>query len=1044
MTNYLKSISLLSKWKCLLFFSLFFSPGIYGQPGELISGRVISSANNLPLDGVSITISGTQKGAITNKDGLYQINASPDNLLIFSFLGYEPQTIKVGSSRLINVSLNVTNQSLGEVVVVGYGAQKKSDLTGSIGIVDMSAVENLPMTSVNQALDAQIPGVQISTTNGVPGGGPSVQIRGITAIGAGASPLYVVDGYALPNSSANTMQVFNPLNSIPTSDILSVSVLKGPSATAIYGSRASNGVIIIETKAGKAGKVKFNVNAYTGFQKILNSQEPKMLNAREFAQFEKDFVELNNEALGLNVPVPAEYQNPEQYGEGTTWFNEVTRTAPISNVSFSASGGNENFRSYLSGSYFNQQGVVLGSDYNRFTLRANLDANITKRLHMGVRISPTFSFSNGNQSSEGSNERNDFFGSFMVLNPIESVFNPDGTYNTFITGPLMLGMANPVFALKTITDKKNTNNLLSTVFFDYEVIDGLHLRTNFDANLNNDVRRTFFPSTVANGFNAPPRIPSGGYSQSEFWNWASENSIVYDHTFNGDHHINVLGNFSVQQQKMNSTSLSGTQFPDDDIQTLNQAALLTGGTDLSNWSMVSYLGRLNYSYKDKYLVTGTIRRDGSSKFGPDNRWGTFPSVAAAWRVINEPWMNRGDNNKISDLKIRVEYGVTGNDQIGTYPYAAQISQSNYILNNALAGGKSMVSMGNPSLTWEQTNEFGAGFDLGLFSGRINIVGDFYRTITKNLLLNINLPRVSGYGSSIQNMGRVRNYGFELGINSKNISTRNFTWNMNLNFSMNRNKVLELGPDGQPIKANAGWGDIYGTSITEVGKAMGLFYGWKWLGLYTSKEDVDNSPHYADAVPGALKVADVSGNGIIQPYEDFTIIGSPYPDFTFGFSNMITYKRFDLNIITAGSIGGQRFHASYGSQHNTDGVFNVTKDQLNRYTSPDKPGNGKVPTLVGVQNRLMYRSMGGWSLQNSSYFWIKNINLAYNFSFNSDRNQLITGLQLYLSVQNAFIFTPYDGNPAATDYVRGSNLTPGVDWNPYPVSRITTLGVNLSF
>jgi TonB-linked SusC/RagA family outer membrane protein len=472
---------------------------------------------------------------------------------------------------------------------------------------------------------------------------------------------------------------------------------------------------------------------------------------------------------------------------------------------------------------------------------------------------------------------------------------------------------------------------------------------------------------------------------------------------------------------------------------LNAAPKITGGTDAETWALVSYLGRLNYSYKNRYLLTATIRRDGSSKFGSNKRWGTFPSIAAGWQISNEPWENA---SLLSNLKLRAEYGLTGNDQIGTYAYAANIQKSNYILDNSLAPGKAVTSLGNQNLSWEQTKEIDIGLDAGFLNNRVSLTADYYRSTTKSLLLNIDLPHSSGFSSSIKNIGKVRNKGIEIGVKTLNVTTENFKWNSNLNFSLNRNKVLALGPSGKPIKVDAGWGAVYGTSITEIGKPIGLFYGYKFLGLYQSEKDVENSPSYSDAVPGAMKVADINGDGKITPKEDWTIIGNPYPNFTYGMTNTLAYKGLNLTVVMTGSYGAERFKSNYGSTHNTDGVFNVTKDQMNRWRSPDHPGNGKIPTTVGTENRLIYRSMGTWSLRNASYLWIKNISLAYTLPFSITKNRL-SNIVVYASIQNAFIITPYPGNPAATDYVNGSTLSPGVDWNTYPVPRISTIGIKLN-
>jgi TonB-linked SusC/RagA family outer membrane protein len=1014
---------------------------------KTVSGTVTDAQTGKTLPGVNILVTGTSTGTTTDAGGHYSLNVpSMQDTLRFSFIGYKTQVIPINNKTTINIELNPTVFSGKQMVVIGYGNAKEQDLTGSVGSVQMESIDTQPVTNVNSSLAGQIAGVHINVTNGVPGGGPQIRIRGVGAIGAGSSPLYVVDGFPLPAQSETSLQVSNPLNNIPTSDIASISVLKGPSATAIYGSRAANGVVIIKTKSGRRGELQTQVNVYGGVQNILNSEIPNMMNAREFATFEKQWIQDKNRVKGTNIPIPKEYQDPSQYGEGTNWFRAVTRrVAPVENISVRTSGGNKNIKSYFSGNFFRQKGVVKETDYNRISLRANIDANITKKLQMGMKFSPTYSY--GNTGEKGADGRHTYMGKWTFLSPIAPIYNKDGSFNKFITGPgvggpgsTLLGGPNPLFALKTSTNKTNKANILASGYVTYNITNSLALKSTVHAEWHNSRNHWFHPSTIG-GLGSPPPHPAKGRNTINGWlNWVNENQLTYDHTFKGGHQLKLLGVFSEQRQLFHSSKFTATQFPDNNIITLNAANDITGGTDAQTWSLVSYLGRLKYSYKNRYLFTGTLRRDGSSKFGSHTRWGLFPSVSAGWQISNEPWIA---NNipLISNLKIRAGYGLSGNNQIGSYAYSSRITKSNYILNNSLAVGKGVSKLANQNLAWEQTKELDIGLDIGLFSSRLNVTADYYRSTTKSLLLNVDLPFSSGFPNALRNIGKVRNHGLEIAIKTLNVSTNDFKWNSNLNFSINRNRVLALGPNGRPITKGTAYSKKYSGSITKIGKPIGMFWGYKFLGLYQNEEEIKKGPSYAGAVPGALKLADINGDGKIEAIEDFTIVGNPYPDFTYGMTNSFSYKGLNLNIVITGSYGAERFKGSYLTTHNTDGIFNVLADQKNRWRSPEHPGNGKIPTTVGSRNRIFYRSMGAWDILNASYLRVNNISLSYSLPHRFTNGHL-RGLVIYTSIQNAFVITPYPGNPSATTYSRGSVLQPGVDFNPYPAPRVSTIGIKI--
>jgi TonB-linked SusC/RagA family outer membrane protein len=892
-------------------------------------------------------------------------------------------------------------------------------------------------------LAGQIPGVQVNLTNGIPGGGPQVQVRGVGSIGAGSNPLYVVDGFPLTSDGGNGVQISNPMNNIPPSDIASISVLKDASATAIYGSRGANGVVIITTKHGTPGKLRVNLDAYTGMQDIPGIEVPSMMNATQFAEFQKDIIIDNNAYLGTNTPIPDIYQNPSALGVGTNWYKAMTRTAPITSATFNLSGGSDNFRFYTSAGYLSQTGVVLATDYNKLFLRTNMTGQISKKLSVGINFDATYYF--GHDGVTGGNERGDAFGTWEVADPIPPIYNADGSYNAMIGTDGTWNQPNPVMVLKETTHNLKGTHLLTSAYVNYEIIPSLTFRSTFNVDMDNSDENSFYPSTLGSTNSPPPHIPSGSFSHSKYLNWANENSLTYKKDFKGGHSLTVLGVFSEQQQTNNSAGFSGTQYPDDAIQTLNAAALITGGTNADSWALASYLGRVNYAYKDKYLLTATIRRDGSSRFGPNNRWGSFPSFALGWDMAKESWL--ASSQTISRLKLRASYGIVGNDQIGNFTYLSQLGSGNYIFGNTLAGGRTINSISNNNLAWEKTDEVNLGLDVGLLKNKITFTADIYQSTTQSLLLNLNIPPSSGFSSTIVNIGKVQNKGIELLLNTENISRKDFTWTTTFNFSLNRNKTLALGPNQTEIQSGSSM-EGHPTNITRIGLPVGLFFGYKVLGLYKDAADIANSPIFPGAIPGTMKVEDVNGDGVISPVSDFTIIGNPYPKFDYGFTNTLTYKSFNLNFVFTGSYGAQRLRANMASLHNIDGIFNVLTDVINRWRSPDQPGDGRHPTTAGPSlGRVMYRDVSSWNVSNASYLWLRNISLSYNLP-HSFLHSYFDNIQIYGSVQNVFIITNYPGNPAVANYTGaagfGTALTPGVDYSNYPVPRTIVLGIKFSY
>jgi len=1014
-------------------------PSLTALTQEQIVGTVKDAAGN-PLEGVSVLVQGTSRGAATDASGRFQIDAKSGETVVFRNVGYVSQEITIGNQKTLEVVLVAETEDLQEVVVVGYGSQQKKDVTGSIASVSMTNVRGQSIASLDQGLSGQVAGVNVSTSNGTPGGGPKIQVRGIGAIGAGSDPLYVIDGFPVPSSSG---QQSNPMSAINPQDIESMTVLKDASATAIYGSRGANGVVMITTKRGASGEPRIQVNISSGLQQVPQKGRPDLMNGQEFAQFMKESVEDRIRSEEGREPtladIPEEYRNPEAIGEGTDWYDAVTRVAPMSDIGLSVSGGTEKIRTFVSAGYFNQGGVMMNTKFDRFSLRANMDADITDRLKVGVNVAPSMTFLRGGVRGQG---RDEFF---EIANPIPPAYNPDGSYNEYIQTTGTFGNPNPIMVLNQITNKASRTKILMNTFAELEIIKNLKLRSSFNVDFEDGDSEYFRPSTLANQ-NAPGiSVPSGNYGNVKYLNWLNENTLTYDYNSESGHSISALAGYTIQSNKFYAARFDGQQFPDDDIESLNAAArVIVGNMDISDWALISYLARANYSYAGKYLVTATIRSDGSSRFGPNNRWGAFPSFALGWRLSEENFLK--NSSWIDELKLRASYGFTGNFNIGNYPYMSNIGTRDYVFNGTLGSGRVMTSLANPNLGWERMRELNLGIDFNFLNNRINLTADFYNRNTQDLLLNVEIPQSSGFGTVTENRGDVRNRGVELGILSHNIVSDNFDWSTNFNISFNRNKVLALGRSEDPIYSGQS-SEGNPTNITEIGQPVGMIIGYVYEGIYQNEADLENYPAFPGAVPGNMRFRDVDGNGEITPFQDFGVIGNPYPDFTWGMTNTLRYKAFDFRVMVVGAMGAEMLRATNFYTGNIDGVFNVNRSAKDRWRSPEQPGSGKVPTTAGTgRGRVMYRDTHSLWVEKTDYAWIKNITLGYNLPARLVENRWISSLRIYGTVQNPLLFTGYSGNPEGTNYNRGDTgaLVPGIDYSGYPVPRIYTLGVNVSF
>ncbi|MBC7416568.1 MAG: TonB-dependent receptor [Pedobacter sp.] len=1026
----------------LIIASLFCLPG-FAQTMQTISGTVTDSVDGGPLPGVSIKVKKSQIATMSDANGGFAINASKGATITFSYVGYGSKDIIVGDGATINVILSSSIGNLQDVVVVGYGTTRKQDLTGSVATVSASQIEDLPVTSIDQKLIGQVAGVQISAPTGAPGGGVNIKIRGAGSIGASNSPLFVVDGFAISNTAGQT---YNPLNVISPDDIESVTILKDASSTAIYGSRGANGVIVITTKKGKTGPPVVSINSYYGAQTVPQKGRPQVLNGTEYAQFRKDLIVDDFASRGLtatDADIPVQFRNPSQYGAGTNWYDAVLHTAMQNSIEASIRGGSESTRYSASVGRYDQDGTIRYTDYKRYSLNFNLESDLSKKVKVGLSLSPSGGVQNRNSIETGFR---DILTRTLWLSPIVPITDAAGNRTVFITSPGAIGAGNPLNTLEFNGTKARYFRGLATAYAEYKIIDGLKAKYSFNVDYTNNSSFSFRPSFVlgeTGNQNPNLAIPSSNTAQNQTLNWLSEATLSYDKTFGENHRISAVAGFTAQKERYDGYAFGATNYPDNLIQTINASTLLNGASaGVEKWSLLSYLARVNYSYKDKYLVTGTIRSDGSSRFGSNKRYGTFPSGAVAWRVSQEDFLK--NSKTISNLKLRVSYGRSGNFNIGNYNYASGIGSSNYSFGGQLASGRVSGSIANENLTWEKSDEFDLGLDIGLFKDRLSLTADFYNKITSALLIDLELPSSSGFTNSTVNLGKVRNRGFEFGLNSQNL-TGDFTWNTNLNLSLNRNIVLSLNPgnNNAPIYAGRSGGGFY-THKTEVGKPVGQFFGFQFDGLYQNAAELARQPKYGTAVVGSVRYKDIDGNGIIENVKDFTVIGNAQPDFTYGITNNFGYKDFDLSILLVGVQGGQIMKTGNEFLTNTDGVFNVDRKVLDRYRSPSNPGNGLVPTTVG--GRTFYRENSSLWIEDASFLRIQNITLGYNFKqkFIKD-SRIFKTLRLYASVQNLVTFTNYSGaNPEAGTNDNFSVLTPGRDFTAYPIPRTLIAGINMAF
>ncbi|WP_374755602.1 SusC/RagA family TonB-linked outer membrane protein [Arcticibacterium luteifluviistationis] len=998
-----------------------------------IQGTVLDETGS-PMIAVSVSVKGTTKGTSTDLDGKYKIDAQANQTLVYSFVGYLNKEISVGAQKTIDVTLDLDDQLLSEVVVVGYGSQLKREVTGSVQTLGYKELKDLPVSQVGQKLQGQLAGVQINQTTGKPGQGMNIRIRGQVSVSAGSNPLYVIDGFPITGD----------IGSLNPDEIEEITILKDAASTSLYGSRAANGVVLITTKKGKPG-TNVSFNAYTGIQTVPQRGRIEMMDAVEFAQFKKEYY------TDAGQEVPVEFQNPSDYeGKNNDWYDALLRNAPMQSYTLNVTSNKADSRTAVVAGVFDQEGVVINNKYQRYSLRINSEFDVSDKVKVGFNIAPQYVYDN-TPRTDGDRGTGILFNALHTW-PVMPIRDETGELTLSNKFPGSTGnifdYANWVRAADELVNETTTTNLLSNAYLQYEPIKNLVLKSTFNVEMLRSKFFYFNPSTATSRINVPIPTTAQSIRQNvESLSWLNENLATYTKSVK-DHNFELLAGFTNQKFTEESTRITADTYADDRIPTIQGAININrGGTynGVGEWSLTSLLSRLTYNYKGKYLFTAAVRRDGSSRFGSENRWGTFPSVSAGWVMSDETFL--ADVEQLSFAKLRASFGVIGNNNIGNYTSYALINNTvNGVFGSTVAPGAVVTSLANNNLGWETTKQFDIGLDLGLFNDRIQFIYDFYTKRTTNLLYSVQIPQESGFGNFNDNIGEIKFWGHEFSVNTKNLNaSKKLSWNTNFNLSLNRNKVMSLAD---------GIDRVYGLfHITQVGQPFGQFYGHVAQGVYQNQADLDSNPQVPGrSTIGSIKLTDQNGDGIITnggDFDDRVIMGNPFPTFTYGITNNFRYKNWDLSIVGSGSHGNQLLVRHLYSTANLDGVFNMVKEVQYRFRSEENPGKGFYGTTVGGGNVTGIERdwMNSRFIADASYFTIKNITLGHTFN---KANKIFSSARLYTSVQQAFVFTKYWGGPNPETSAQrdgqgdGGNLSPGVDLSNYPVPRTFTLGLNLNF
>lgn len=1021
-----------------------------------VVGRVVDASGE-PLIGVNILLQGTTTGTLTNIDGEFAIDVpSSSSVLVVSYIGYQTKELSAGNGNLGVITLDEVVQDIDEIVVVGYGVQKKSHLTGAVSKYSDENIGNQAVSRLDQALQGKIAGVSINNVSSEAGAAPQVRVRGMGSISASNEPLVVVDGYPMSDG----------LSFIDMNDVESIEVLKDAASAAIYGSRGANGVILITTKSGDIQKAKYSVKVYTGFKQAYKLHD--LMDSHDYVR-----MLYNEEALGGASPTSSE-KAWLSIDNHTDWQREALRNvANITNAQFSVSGGKKEAKYYISGSYTGDDGIMIHSRYDKVNVRAKVNATLSQNVEIGINISPSYT----RRESPGTNFI-DFYRTYSWL-PVRHTAataaltgQPVGSYahgrhfnnleytdidgNVFTASPWGTNNNNPRCVIDNETRFTDDYRLNTSAYININICKGLVFRS------QDGFYVQYRDNNIYHNANAKSDGDAnyGLYTNRLYTDLLSENTLTYNATW-GKHEFGAMAGFTANKTWSRTAGIKGTAFPTDYINTINAATDIVieenDGTRRTYTMreaemLLSVLARVNYSYGGRYLASVSFRADGSSKFGPENQWGYFPSVSLGWRMSEEPWMK--DVACINQLKFRGSWGVTGNNDIANYAAYDKLSAANYTfgVSNTLTPGLANTSnvLGNRRISWEQTNEFDVGFDLSMFKTRLNLSVDYYYSITRSLLFQQPALAITGYTNYWNNIGKVRNQGVEIELNTYNIKTKKFEWQTQINLSTNSNRLLQLGDGSERLLSYGERNEVY---VAQVGGPSIQYYGYRTDGVWTSQEEIDAFLAGRPAtdvflvgktvVPGTLKVVDKDNNGIIDAY-DRDVLGNPFPTLSWGMTNTFTFYGFDISFMLQGVAGVTVL--------NGDAYYQETKKinkayTTNRFISADHPGDGRTPTFANGNG--MQWELTDYLLQNASYGALKDVTVGYRFNKKQLRPIRLNTLRLYFSGQNLLYVwgKSYKGiNPEAryTSNQYSSPLVDGYQRGGFPIQRTFTVGLEIGF
>ncbi len=1009
---------------------------------RVVRGTITDEAEN-PLPGVSIVAKGTKTGTTTNAQGEYSLSVPSNSLaLVFSYIGYKTTEIAINNESSISLRMESTAEALGEVVVVGYGTQKKSTLTGAVSSVTPKELKALPVISATQAIQGRVPGVQITNNSG-PGTEPVVRVRGVGSVSLNPNPLYVIDG--VPAGG---------LNNIDPKDIESLEVLKDASAAAIYGSRAANGVILITTKKGTPGKMQIELNSYVGTQSAWRTLD--LLNSDQYIQYGTALVTASGQAVpgrfsNLNTPI---YDGATQTfaQTDTDWQDVMFRNAPITDNQLSISGGNATSRFYTSVGYFDQQGILPNTEYKRYSFRINSDHKVKKWLTIGQTLLAATDF----QIAERSGGGRSLIMNTMRMIPYWPTRDPTklGGFSTTAQGLDATDPENPlrIAEMEQQNQQDNAFKLIGTIFAEVRFTDWLKYKFTAGTDFASTRFNSFSP--IYNDGNRTRPNANVSENRNQFFSTVFTNALTFEKTF-GKHYINLLGVAEQQKSSVRSINAFGVR-PDNNIQVIQGVTNPNGGTSFNENTLISYVGRLNYEFAGKYLLGASVRRDGSSKFAPGRKWGTFPAVSAGWRISEENFMK--SITAISELKIRGSYGQTGYNSLGDYEWQPLIRANNtlYPFGGTNQAGSYFDQLGNSDLSWEVTNMTNIGLDVSLFNNKINLTSEYYVRETNGLLLRVPTAVSIGYSQNpLANVGSMRNKGFELSAGYTQTG-RDFNWNLTGMLDVTRNEVLSLATPNANVNAGSN-ADFGGTDITrtEAGHPIQSFYGFIVDGIFQSAEEVRAANAAAAAsgkgdfyqnqatAAGDIRFKDLNGDGVVNA-DDRDYLGSYIPKFSYGLNFNGSYKNFDFTLFFQGVQGNKVYNGTKVIGQGMLRLFNASTDVLNAWTPQNTDTD--VPRAVSGDPNNNSRTSDRF-LEDGSYLRLKNLSIGYTIP--ADKIGKLTGnvlskARVYVSSQNLLTFTKYTGFDPEVSTRNGGLLTNGIDYGQYPQARTLMVGVNLGF